>query len=211
MAVIDPGENQITLKIVYCGPPQSGKTANLSHLHNLVDEAHRGRLLSLEGGEGPSRFVDLLPIFFRVADLRVCLKVYTVPGQPEHQMTRRAVLCGVDGIVFVANSEPGHAHYNAWAFGEVQENLRMIGLDPEETPLTTQYNKRDLGSEGKAKPFAGERVVLADALGGLGVRETFMALAERAWRLAEQDSEIDAFLSVSTEEFMAALSSHLRL
>ena len=106
VAQVDFHERQLTLKLVYYGPPLSGKTTNLRALHGRVDALNRGRLMALDTRDDRTLFFDLLPIFFRTSALSFRIKVYTVPGQPMHEATRRVVLQAADGVVFVADSSP---------------------------------------------------------------------------------------------------------
>jgi mutual gliding-motility protein MglA len=106
VAQVDFAERQLTLKLVYYGPPLSGKTSNLRALHTKVDKLNRGRLMTLDTRDDRTLFFDLLPIFFRTSSFSMRIKVYTVPGQPVHEATRKVVLAGADGVVFVADSSP---------------------------------------------------------------------------------------------------------
>ena len=108
MAQVDFGERQLTLKLVYYGPPHSGKTSNLRALHSAVDKLNRGRLMTLDTRDDRTLFFDLLPLFFRASGFSFQIKVYTVPGQPVHEATRKVVLANADGVVFVADSRPDH-------------------------------------------------------------------------------------------------------
>ena len=116
MAQVDLHERQLTLKLVYFGPPRSGKTTNLRKLHARVDALNRGRLMTLDTRDDRTIFFDLLPIFFRTSALSFRIKVYTVPGQPMHEATRKVVLQAADGVVFVADSDFRQADANreAW-------------------------------------------------------------------------------------------------
>ena len=106
MAQVDFTERQLTLKLVYYGPPLSGKTTNLRALHQKVDKLNRGRLMTLDTRDDRTLFFDLLPIFFRTSGFSFRIKVYTVPGQPIHEATRRVVLSQADGVVFVLIATP---------------------------------------------------------------------------------------------------------
>src|SRR6187549_4250504 len=112
MAQVDFNERQLTLKLVYYGPPHSGKTSNLRALHGAVDKLNRGRFMTLDTRDDRTLFFDLLPIFFRTSGFSFRIKVYTVPGQPVHETTRRLVLTGADGVVFVADSRADHRETN---------------------------------------------------------------------------------------------------
>ena len=142
MAQIDFAERQLTLKIIYYGPPRSGKTTNLSALYERVDALNRGRLVTLDTKDDRTLFFDLLPIFFRSSALSFRVKVYTVPGQPVHEATRRVVLRQADGIVFVADSLRSQVATNAAAYRNLVENVTKVGLDPAALPVVIQYNKR---------------------------------------------------------------------
>jgi GTPase SAR1 family protein len=209
VAIIDTDERQLTLKFVYCGPPLAGKTTNLYKLHELVDANNRGRLMTLDGSQDRTLFFDLLPIFFRVSGLSVRLKVYTVPGEVVHRMTRRAVLRGVDGVVFVADSGSKQAPVNRVSFAELQENLQLIAEDDVDVPLVTQFNKRDVEEPLEALPFTDEPVETAVAFEGQGVLETFLALAELVWQSVEKTSDLQGRFSVSAADFRSELSQHI--
>ena len=111
-------------------------------LHARVDALNRGRLMTLDTRADRTLFFDLLPIFFRTSALAFRIKVYTVPGQPMHEATRRVVLQGADGVVFVADSTPGQVEANREAWTGMIRNRAELGL--EATPVVVQYNKRDL-------------------------------------------------------------------
>src|SRR3954469_17358168 len=142
MAQVDFTERQLTLKLVYYGPPLSGKTSNLRALHAAVDDLNRGRLMTLDTRDDRTLFFDLLPIFFRTSNFSFRIKVYTVPGQPVHEATRKVVLAGADGIVFVADSSPDQREANPASWNNLTANLHALGL--AKIPVIVQYNKRDL-------------------------------------------------------------------
>ena len=207
MAIVDTEERQLTLKIVYCGPPLAGKTTNLTKLYEIVHTGNRGRLMTLDGQGDRTLFFDLLPLFFQVSGLSVRIKVYTVPGQAAHQMTRRAVLRGADGVVFVADSSPAMAAQNRHAYGELTANLELVV--GEHVALITQYNKRDTESPLEMKPFAAEPVEAATAEIGSGVLETFLKLVQATWAQAEADGHLEDLFGVTEAEFAQALARHL--
>src|SRR5882757_10508266 len=130
MAVVDFAERQVTLKLVYYGPPHSGKTSNLRALHGAVDKLNRGRLMTLDTRDDRTLFFDLLPVFFRASGFSFQIKVYTVPGQPVHEATRKVVLANADGVVFVADSQPDHREANRLSWQNLEANLKALGLDP---------------------------------------------------------------------------------
>src|SRR3977135_682157 len=142
MAQVDFAERQLTLKLVYYGPPLSGKTSNLRALHGMVDQLNRGRLMTLDTRDDRTLFFDLLPIFFRASGFSFRIKVYTVPGQPVHEATRKVVLAGSDGIVFVACARPEASDASRHSWDGLVTNLASVALSG--VPIVVQYNKRDL-------------------------------------------------------------------
>ncbi len=136
---------QMAAKIVYYGPGLGGKTTNLSFIYAKTAPGSRGEMVSLETETDRTLFFDLLPIEVgKVAGFRTRLQLYTVPGQVFYNTTRKLVLKGVDGIVFVADSQRPMAEANAESFRNLGENLGELGLDVASMPLVLQYNKRDL-------------------------------------------------------------------
>ncbi|MCP4446013.1 MAG: hypothetical protein GY811_11800 [Myxococcales bacterium] len=209
MAIVDTDERQLTLKIVYCGPPLAGKTTNLTKLYEIVHEGNRGRLMTLDGAGDRTLFFDLLPLFFQISGVSVRIKVYTVPGQAAHQMTRRAVLRGADGVVFVADSGPGQAPHNRQSYRELKDNLDLLGARSGAVALITQYNKRDVDSPIEMKPFADEPVEAAEAESGTGVLRTFLRLVQASWASLESESHLEQHFRVSEAQFAEALARHL--
>ena len=135
---------ELTIKLVYYGPALSGKTTNLQSLHKAADPESSGRLMTLETRDDRTLFFDLLPLTFRDQGLAVRLKVFTVPGQVIHASTRRLVVQGADGIVFVADSRVAETDNNAASFMDLRDNLKQQGMRLSQMPLVIQFNKRDL-------------------------------------------------------------------
>jgi signal recognition particle receptor subunit beta len=136
---------QMTAKIVYYGPGLCGKTTNLSWIHERTAPRSRGEMVSLETEADRTLFFDLLPLDVGViGGLKVRLQLYTVPGQVFYNATRRLVLKGVDGVVFVADSQAPAAEPNEESLANLKQNLEELGLDPRSVPIVFQYNKRDL-------------------------------------------------------------------
>jgi hypothetical protein len=136
---------QMAAKIVYYGPGLCGKTTNLSFIYAKTSPGSRGEMVSLETETDRTLFFDLLPIEVgKVGGFRTRLQLYTVPGQVFYNTTRKLVLKGVDGIVFVADSQRPMADANVESFRNLEENLRELGIDVASLPLVLQYNKRDL-------------------------------------------------------------------
>ena len=185
MIEYDEQERRMVLKLVYYGPALSGKTTNLLRLHDLLAPGGRGELMMLDTTDDRTIFFDLLP-FFLVAPsgLKVKVKVYTVPGQVRHDATRKAVLQRADGVAFIADSQTIEAANNVTSFDNLEQNLAFVGLDIDRLPLVVQFNKRDLPDivpEAEIRETwgpTGVPVMLASALQGWGVVETFAKLAE---------------------------------
>ncbi len=136
---------QMAAKIVYYGPGLCGKTTNLHHIYAKTSPQSRGEMVSLETETDRTLFFDLLPIDVGViGGFKTRLQLYTIPGQVFYNTTRKLVLKGVDGLVFVADSQQQILDANVESFNNLRENLREIGLNLDDIPLVLQLNKRDL-------------------------------------------------------------------
>ncbi len=148
MALINHRAREIHFKIVYYGPGLGGKTTNLQCLHDRLPPERRGRLISISTDHERTLFFDFLPIELgRINGLTTRFHLYTVPGQVYYRLSRRAVLQGVDGIVFVADSHPAREQANRDSLHDLAANLVTQGLSGEHLhrlPWVFQYNKRDL-------------------------------------------------------------------
>ena len=212
MAQVDFTERQLTLKLVYYGPPLSGKTSNLRTLHGMVDQLNRGRLMTLDTRDDRTLFFDLLPIFFRASGFSFRIKVYTVPGQPVHEATRKVVLAGTDGVVFVADSQPDQREANKASWQNLVANLKSLDLGA--TPVVVQYNKRDLPD---AMPLdqldrfgdPDRKIEEACARAGTGVVSTFFELVARTWTHLDKDLKLADKLGIDGEAFRRALAEHV--
>ncbi len=145
MAVFNHLRKEIDAKIVYYGPGISGKTTNLQFIHQNLKPEQRGKMVSLATEEERTLFFDFLPIELEsVRGFRTRFHLYTVPGQIYYGATRRAVLSGADGVIFVADSQVARMEDNLMSLKDLEENLRYYGKRIETIPLVIQYNKRDL-------------------------------------------------------------------
>lgn len=145
MAVFNYAKKEIDAKIVYYGPAISGKTTNLQFIHQHLKPDQRGKIVSLATNEDRTLFFDFLPIELEsVRGFKTRIHLYTVPGQVYYGATRRAVLTGADGVVFVVDSHADRMGDNLTSFKDLEDNLRYYGKKIETIPLILQYNKRDL-------------------------------------------------------------------
>jgi len=145
MAQILHADKEIKLKIVYYGPALSGKTTNLIYIHKVLFPSQQVKLFSINTGDDRTLFFDLLPLELgRVSGYNLTLQLFTVPGQVQYDQTRRAVLNGADGVVFVADSSVDQDDANQESFDNLQINLAANAIDFDSTPLVLQYNKQDL-------------------------------------------------------------------
>jgi mutual gliding-motility protein MglA len=178
---------EITCKIVYYGPGRSGKTTNLHYIYGRVPEARRGRMVSLATQTDRTLFFDFLPIDLgQISGFATRFQLYTVPGQVYYNATRRLVLQGADGVVFVGDSQARQLDENIESLQNLQSNLLELGIDVRTLPLVLQYNKQDLPRELILQPaelddalnFRGVPSFPADVLHGHGVFETLKAISE---------------------------------
>src|SRR5688572_20672145 len=136
---------QMAAKVVYYGPGLCGKTTNLQYIYSHTSRDSRGEMVSLETETDRTLFFDLLPIDVgSIAGFATRIQLYTVPGQVFYNTTRKLVLKGVDGVVFVADSQRQMLQANIDSFRNLAENIQELGLSVDQMPLVLQYNKRDL-------------------------------------------------------------------
>lgn len=144
MALVRHDTQEVQFKLVYCGPPEGGKTTNLHYIHRRLDSYLRGDLISVATDQNRTISFDFLPIHTtEIEGYQTRFQLYTVPGQDVLSETRKNVLAGADGVVFVADSTPSRMSSNLNAFENCREALRENCLDPELLPISFQYNKRD--------------------------------------------------------------------
>lgn len=189
VAEYDESAQRLSVKLVYYGPAMSGKTSNLTRLHDLLAADMVGDMMLLETEGDRTLFFDLLPLGFRApSGLLVKFQLFTVPGQVAHNGTRKAVLSRADGAVFVADSQRNQSSNNAVSFENLIANAGTVGIDVASFPLVVQYNKRDMADILSEEEIA-ERwsqapwpVVLGSAVQGTGVRETFATLLKPVYQ-----------------------------
>jgi len=213
---LDFTARELTVKLVYYGPALSGKTTNLQAIHKMVQSDASGRLMTLETRDDRTLFFDLLPLSFQAgAGLSVRLKLFTVPGQVIHDATRRLVLQGADGVVFVADSQRAETRANQRAFLNMKENLRENGMQPERVPLVIQFNKRDLPDIRTDEEIdalsqkSPEPVYKAVATRGTGVVETFLGLMDRAWLHLEKEHGLEQKFDLEPSRFLKDVRQRL--
>lgn len=145
MVAINYANKEVSCKIVYYGPGLSGKTTNLIYIHSKVPGTTRGDLISLATDADRTLYFDFLPINIgTINGFTTRFQLYTVPGQVFYNATRKLVLRGVDGLIFVADSQRDKADENVESFNNLLENLQEYGYDLDKIPMVLQYNKRDL-------------------------------------------------------------------
>ncbi len=145
MVMINRATKEITFKVVYYGPGLCGKTTNLEKIYETANPKNKGKLLTVATETDRTLFFDFLPVELgTIRGMKVRVQLYTVPGQVFYDATRRIVLRGSDGVVFVADSQRIMMDANVESLENLKGNLRLNSLDPETVPLVLQYNKRDL-------------------------------------------------------------------
>ena len=189
MAIINQATKELQVKVVYYGPAKCGKTTNLEQVHANVQTGTpeaKGKMVSLATSSDRTLFFDFLPIeAMSIKGFKTKFQLYTVPGQVIYNTTRQLVLRGVDGIVFVADSQYDKMAENVESFGNLEDNLKTLKLNLADIPYVLQYNKRDLPNivpieEMKRELMRkGEPVLEAVASNGIGVFDTLKAVAKQ--------------------------------
>lgn len=185
MSFINYSAREINCKIVYYGPGLCGKTTNLQHIYRKVDPAAKGKLISLATETERTLFFDFMPLHLgEIRGFKVRLHLYTVPGQVFYDASRKLILKGADGIVFVADSQLERMESNIESLQNLEQNLAEQGLSLEKLPFVLQYNKRDLPNvvsvEDLQRALNGRSVPWYEAVAtsGAGVFETLKAIAK---------------------------------
>jgi signal recognition particle receptor subunit beta len=185
MVLFNHATREMTAKIVYYGPGLCGKTTNLMVIFDKLDPKQKGKMLSLATKTDRTLFFDLLPVDIgKVGAFNLKMQLYTVPGQVFYNETRKLVLKGADAVVFVADSQGSMVDSNRESFANLMENLKEYQIDPDDTPIIIQYNKRDIPGVppveelAEALGFEGYPYAEASALKGEGVMETFKLVSK---------------------------------
>jgi len=185
MSLVNYSTREITCKIVYYGPGRSGKTSNLQYVHAFVPEERKGPMVSLATETDRTLFFDFLPLDLgTISGFRTRMQLYTVPGQVYYNATRKLVLRGADGVVFVADSQREQFDENIESLRNLHENLLEENLDLRTFPTVIQYNKRDLpgvlpiSDLDDALNFRGVPSFPAAAVSGEGVFDTLKAVSQ---------------------------------
>src|SRR5712691_202018 len=180
MVLFNHATREMTAKIVYYGPGLCGKTTNLMVIFDKLDPKQKGKMLSLATKTDRTLFFDLLPVDIgKVGAFNLKIQLYTVPGQVFYNETRKLVLKGADAVVFVSDSQPSMVDSTRESFANLMENLEQNNIDPNDTPIIIQFNKRDIPGVlsieqlQEALGLEGYPYTEAAAIKGEGVMETF--------------------------------------
>ncbi len=186
MTFINYVAREINCKIVYYGPGLGGKTTNLQYVYQITSPENKGKLISLATETERTLFFDFLPIDLgQIRGFRTRFHLYTVPGQVFYDSSRKLILKGVDGVVFVADSQEERLDANLESLANLAQNLKEQGFDISSIPYVLQLNKRDLPSAMPVESLQqqllvkGEPVLEAVAPRGVGVLDTLKAVARQ--------------------------------
>jgi len=185
MVLFNHATREMTAKIVYYGPGLCGKTTNLMVIFDKLDPKQKGKMLSLATKTDRTLFFDLLPVDIgKVGNFNLKMQLYTVPGQVFYNETRKLVIKGADSVVFVADSQPSMVESTRESFQNLLENMKENNIDPDDTPIVIQYNKRDIPGVLSIEELQ-EQLGLegypyheASAIKGEGVMETFKLVSK---------------------------------
>ncbi len=196
MSFINYANREINCKIVYCGPGLSGKTTNITQIYRKANPTLRGKLLTLNTEMDRTLFFDFLPLELgKVAGFNIRFHLYTVPGQVFYEASRRLILKGADGVVFVADSSRDRMDANYEAIRDLLETLKIYNIDFERLPYALQLNKRDLDTIHEREHLIGElrmkgeTVFEAVAIHNRGVRETLTDVARQVLRRLKEEMQ----------------------
>lgn len=185
MSFINYASREINCKIVYYGPGLCGKTTNLQFIYNKTAEESKGKMISLATETERTLFFDFLPLALgEIRGFKTRFHLYTVPGQVFYDASRKLILKGVDGVVFVADSQEERFDANIESLENLKDNLEEQGFDLEKIPFVIQYNKRDLPNVSSVEELSEllnpRKVPELEgcAMSGEGVFETLKAVAK---------------------------------
>lgn len=185
MSFINYASREINCKIVYYGPGLCGKTTNLQYIYNKTANDAKGKMISLATETERTLFFDFLPLALgEIRGFKTRFHLYTVPGQVFYDASRKLILKGVDGVVFVADSQDARLDANIESLENLKDNLEEQGFDIEKIPFVIQYNKRDLPDVTSVEELSNllnpRKVpeLEASATTGEGVFETLKAVAK---------------------------------
>ena len=208
--------NEILLKLVYYGPGLSGKTTNLQTLHALCQDQQRGEMFSVNTQEDRTLFFDLLPINLGyIYGNSIHLQIYTVPGQVQYDASRRVVLGGADGVVFVADSSEAKMQDNVDSLSNLYHNLNANRLNIKQIPFVLQYNKRDLpdampvGVMNRRLNFRNVPYFESVANRGPGVMETFLAITRETVSITFKKYHLDKKIK-DFDEMLNLIETNIR-
>jgi mutual gliding-motility protein MglA len=186
MVLVNKAINEVTVKLVYYGPGLCGKTTNLEKIYGNPKLENKGKMISMATETDRTLFFDFMPMELgTIGGQKVRVQLYTVPGQVFYDATRKLVLRGADGVVFVADSQASMQESNLQSLENLKTNLRLNRLDPEKVALVFQYNKRDLPGVASIEDMNAvlrpgkAPVVEAAAINGTGVTNTLRAAIAR--------------------------------
>ena len=186
MVLINKAINEVTVKLVYYGPGLCGKTTNLEKIYGNPKLENKGKMISMATETDRTLFFDFMPMELgTIAGQKVRVQLYTVPGQVFYDATRKLVLRGADGVVFVADSQASMRGSNLESLENLKTNLRLNRIDPEKVTIVFQYNKRDLPNVASVEEMSSylqpgsHPVVEASAIQGVGVTQTLRAAVAR--------------------------------
>lgn len=190
MVFINKVAKEVNIKIVYYGAGLSGKTTNIEYIYNKVDPTKRGKLISLKTETERTLFFDFMPVDIgKVGDMSVKVHLYSVPGQVFYDHSRKLILKGTDGIVFVVDAQVERMDANVESFSNLKKNLLMNSILFDKIPLVIQYNKVDLPNAAPVadmqklfNPQGKYPELVASALSGEKVFDTFKAIVRMVIR-----------------------------
>ena len=203
MVLINKAINEVTVKLVYYGPGLCGKTTNLEKIYGNPKLENKGKMISMSTETDRTLFFDFMPMELgSINGQKVRVQLYTVPGQVFYDATRKLVLRGADGVVFVADSQASMRDSNQQSLDNLKTNLRLNRIDPEKVALVFQYNKRDLPDVDSVEDMnaylqpGAAPVVEAAAIQGTGVTATLRAAIGRI--LENLKHNVDTTLTEAT-------------